>query len=222
MTTFTELLTQHVGTAFAKQLALADFLNERRWWVDIEQGICQFGDDLIYPIQLLGTESMGDSTWLWAWANEASKLPPSLLVSCNALRELGHSESIAEFTQGNFPLDVADGHSLSMIASGIDGKSCYYRGPYNGGALFFLIKEVPESLLAPVACERLSTVILEVVSQFHVPHRSMAESFLTSQQFSLESSGNELIGSRNRDRITLNFDDLDRLKDINIRLSAQT
>ncbi|MCA9269681.1 MAG: hypothetical protein KDA41_14470, partial [Planctomycetales bacterium] len=73
---FANLLSLHIGNAYAKQLAFADFLGERNWRVSISEGRVKFGNDLSYPIQLIGTEAYGDSSWLWAWANEQSNLPP--------------------------------------------------------------------------------------------------------------------------------------------------
>lgn len=214
MTTFNELLSQHIGLAFARQLAFADYLGERNWSVDIRQGTCGFGDDLRFPLQLLGTEAEDSDTWLWAWANEASNLPPALLQSCHALKELGDKLGIRELTERSFPLDVANGHSLALIASGLDGQCCYYRGPYRGGALFFLVKDVPVELLQPVPAERAISVLGEVISLFEVNHRLMAESFLKSQGFALEASPGQLTAKRDGDSIILAFDDQQRISGI--------
>ncbi len=43
---FAKLLSQHIGNAFAKQLAFADVLGERNWGVNISEGRATFGDDL--------------------------------------------------------------------------------------------------------------------------------------------------------------------------------
>jgi hypothetical protein len=79
---FDDLFAQHVATAMARQVALADLIGERNWSVDLSAGHATFGDDLRFAIQLLGTESQGDGTWLWAWANAESNLPPALLHLC--------------------------------------------------------------------------------------------------------------------------------------------
>jgi hypothetical protein len=222
VTTFNELLSQHVGASFARQRAFADFLGDRSWGVDMRQGTCQFGNDLAYPIQLLGTEAEGDSTWLWAWANEASNLPTSLLTACTGLRELGEQEKISEFYQRSFSIDVADGHSIALIASGLDSKSCYYRGPYDGGALFFLVNGVPDEILQPAATERMLTIISEVISQFIVPHRSMVLAFLASQGFIVDSTTHEVSGVRGADKLTFAFDAQDRISQMDGSLHPKT
>jgi hypothetical protein len=74
LATFTDAFARHVASATARQLALGDVLEDRPWTVDIRAGTATFGE-LMFPIQLLGTEAEGDNSWLWAWANEGSSLP---------------------------------------------------------------------------------------------------------------------------------------------------
>jgi hypothetical protein len=222
MTTFHDLLSQHIGSAFARQLAFADLLGERSWSVTISEGIVTFGNDLRFPIQLLGSEADGNATWLWAWANKASNLPDKVLVACNKLRELGQREGVPELTGRTFSLDQASGHAISLVASGVFGNCCYYRGPYDGGALFFLVNNPPDELLRPVPVERAVTVITEVISNFDVSHRPMAESFLRAQGFSWDTASGAMVASRHGDEITLSFDDLGRIANIGAKLVPRT
>jgi hypothetical protein len=221
MTTFNDLLSQHVGSAFARQLAFADLLGERNWSLTVSEGVATFGSDLRFPVQLLGTEADGDGTWLWAWANEASNLPEKVLVACHKLRELGEREGIPELQERTISLDQASGHCVSSVASGIIGKCCYYRGPYDGGALFFLVCGPPEAVLQKVPAERAVTVIAEVISNFDVNHRAMAQSFLQSQGFSVTANAGELVATRGSDQITLSFDSQNRVTNIGGKLAGQ-
>ena len=166
----------------ARQLALADLIGERGWSVDLSAGQVTFGDDLRFPIQLLGTESHAGGTWLWAWANTGSNLPPALLHLVGWLRDYGAQFGIAEFTEPGFPLERADGARLALVASGLTGRP-YYRGPYDGGALFFHLEDVPES---PVAPERVLTVLGQVLQTWPLPHRRVALAFLTQQGWAVD------------------------------------
>jgi hypothetical protein len=78
---FKNLLCTYGAAAFDKQIQLSDLIANRSFQVDLNQGHIEFcgGDSLTIPIQLLGTESDGDSTWLWSWANSASNLPENLV-----------------------------------------------------------------------------------------------------------------------------------------------
>jgi hypothetical protein len=186
MATFEQLRTQHLGTALARQLALADLIAGRDWALDLTSGRATFGGDLQYDIQLLGSEAHGEGTWLWAWANEASNIPPALLHLCGWLRELGEREGVPELTTPGFPLARADGHALAMLASGLTGRA-YYRGPYDGGALFFHLEGLPAQVSAPVRPERAITVLNQVIAM--VPdHRTATSAFLTQQGWRLEAA----------------------------------
>ena len=49
-----QLFSQHAGSGFIKQLNFADLLGNRNWGVDLQKGTATFGDDLEFPLQLLG------------------------------------------------------------------------------------------------------------------------------------------------------------------------
>lgn len=208
---FDQLFAQHAATAFARQLALADLIGDRDWQLDITAGKATFGDDLQFPIQLLGTESELDGTWLWAWANEASGLPPQVLQLAAAMRAFGSEHEVAELTEPTFPLDRMDGTRLALLASGLTGRG-YYRGPYDGGAVFFHLENVPET---PVRPERALTVLAQIIQAFPVDHHTLVVAFLTQQGWRV---GDEpaLVTGRHPDGsdLRITFDELGRIADM--------
>ncbi len=221
---FQFLLSRYAGIALAKQLALGDWLGQHSWGVDIATGTATFttdsdAQDITCTMQLLGTESTGDSTWLWAWANEASHLPPELLQACRQLQQLGFEQGIPEFSDRSFPLSVADGHQLAAIAAGISPDCCYYRGPYEGGALYFLLSGLPDHLFAPAALPRIITTLTQTLSQLEVNHLEMAQSLLKVQGFSLQQGKDHLTAERGQDRLHLVLDTQQRIQTINSTLS---
>ncbi|MBB2947436.1 hypothetical protein FB565_007204 [Actinoplanes lutulentus] len=192
MSRFEELFTQHVATAFARQLALADLIGECDWQLDLTEGVATFGEDLRYPVQLLGTESHGDGTWLWAWANTGSNLPAQVVHLSEWLRGYGDYAGVTELTEASFPLERADGARLALIASGLTGR-CYYRGPYDGGAVFFHVEGLPPALIEPVSPERAFLVLGQVIQAFPVDHRAMLLAFLEQQGWSIGEDGPGLV-----------------------------
>jgi hypothetical protein len=214
MSAFNQLLARHIGASFVRQFALADLIGNQAWSADLESGQVTFGRDLSFPIQLLGTESQGDNTWLWSWANADSQLPDRLLVAAQRLRAIGQEKDIPEFVDRGFPLERADGHALSLIASSLIGNCCYYRGPYEGGALFFLVNNVPPALFEPAPAERVLTVLTKVISEYALEHRTMAENLLQSQGFAWQPGGDTLTAVRGGDSIDLSFDALGRISKI--------
>lgn len=216
MATFQETFEQSVAASLGRQLAFGDFLSDRRWAINIPTGIATFGDDLKYSIQLLGTQSDLDDTWMWSWANDQSNLPPSLLASAEFIRGYGQEEGIPEFTDPHFALESVSGHMLAMACSELCGRHCYYRGPYDGGALFFLVMDTPPELSATVRPERAVTVLTEVISQFELRHRPMAQAFLTGQGLDVADSGRDLTATwPDGNQLCVRFDDSGLILDMN-------
>ena len=147
---------------------------------DVPTGTLSFGTTHRWHAQILGTESHETNTWLWAWANTGSNLPFALIQASLQMKQLGEQQQIPELTEPQIPLtDEINGHVLSMIASGVCDADAYYRGPYDGGAAFLLIKDAkfPPSKEPPLA--RLAHFFPQAISAFSIPdHRLALTSYL--------------------------------------------
>jgi hypothetical protein len=216
-TTTKELFARHVGSATARQLALGDLLGERPWALDIRSGLATFSD-LIFPVQLLGTESEGDNSWLWAWANEASALPESILRSSLRLKTIGMERHLTMLTSPLLPLNDFSGHQIAMISTGLLGGGPYYRGPYEGGAVYFTLEGVT---LPNVDGARISTVLMQVISSFEVDHRLATRSFLGDLGFRITESKSQLLAvDSSGTQIQTDFDSNDLLAGLEVSLSG--
>ncbi|MEQ9408643.1 MAG: hypothetical protein RIK87_12985 [Fuerstiella sp.] len=169
---------------------------------------------------LFGTEADGDSTWLWAWANEQSNIPDSLLQACSQMKTLGERTGVPELRERSCSQEDADGHMIALIASGLNPDCCYYRGRYEGGALFFLVCDAPNVVTRHVAPERAITVLTEVISQFDIDHCQMAKSFLQTQGFDLTDGPSTVVAKRDDDSIEIRFDSQDRIGKIEGSVAA--
>ena len=206
MSTFKDLFSQHVASSWLKQQQLGEIIGNRSWQVDLDTGVLSFGDGLNFPVQMIGTESERDGTWLWSWANTGSNIPPALLVCAQSLQQLGEAQGIAELTQPEIDLSQVSGHFLTMIASGVCNADAYYRGPYQGGAAFFTLQSLPPRQTPMTVM--LVNVLSSVIMQFDVDHRLMTRSFLTQQGYQVTESDTQLIASAPNDRtITVNFNE---------------
>lgn len=216
MTTFQDHFADHAASSLARQLALGDVISDRPWDIDIRKGMLRFGDDLEYPIQLLGTHAFEPRTWLWAWANTQSNLPPQLTEAALRIQQLGEKQSIETFTEPSLELGDITDHMIAMTCSGLEGGRCYYRAPYEGGALFALLDDVPAQVLAPVSLPRVSMVLMEVISQFDVNHRRMVHSFLQQQGLRAKSNGTTSIRADRvgEGHVQISFDELGRISNI--------
>jgi hypothetical protein len=193
MTKFQELLSQHIASSLLKQQNLIAFLSDHNWNVDLEV----------------------NGTWLWGWANEGSNILTSLLTCAMTLRALGTKKEIQELTQPQIELNEVNGHMLAMVACGICNADAYYRGPYNGGALFFTMQQMPLQKQQGASPTELISIMSSVISQFPVNHKTMAQSFLNQQGYSLaESEGKIVASAENGNDITLVLDELGRISNL--------
>src|SRR5262245_14851285 len=146
---FESLYHRHALTSYEKQLRLADMIGTLSWRCSMKDGSLTFDeegdalhatDPIVFAAQLLGTVAYDDSTWLWSWANEASQIPSALTRDAQRMRDAGLA---AEWTTPRFTLnlDNADEHRLAMASSGLFAADAFYRGPYAGGAAFFLLRQ---------------------------------------------------------------------------------
>ena len=126
--TLTDLITEHGAASWDKQMCLMGVIGEKAWSLDVKRGLLTFGGTDTFPVQLLGSEAEAAGTWLWAWANDASNLPPALTAASRQMQEVGRQQEIAALYDPEVSLETAGGHLLSMIASGVCGADAYYRG----------------------------------------------------------------------------------------------
>jgi hypothetical protein len=61
---FLGLLAEGGLASFERQLGFAELVGERDSLLDQESGVLRLGDDLVLPVQLLGSEATGSGTWL--------------------------------------------------------------------------------------------------------------------------------------------------------------
>ena len=129
----------------------------------MKTGKLAFGKAIAFYPQLLGTEGTTSKTWLWSWANTMSKIPPKLIQSANTLKDYGKKHNIPEFVKASLPLDQEyHGHHFSMVASALLNANIYYRGPYENGAMFYLVK----TPIFPVKIVNTPEHIVTTITQF--------------------------------------------------------
>ncbi len=141
--TYADLLTRYAVASFDKQLHLQEVFGKQRGWsFDLNASTLTLSDMQPFHIQLLGTESEQSKTWLWAWANTESGIPPVALEAAEQLRTFGTNYNIRQFTASELLITENDnGFYFSLIASGLLGADSFYRASYDGGALYMLLQD---------------------------------------------------------------------------------
>lgn len=221
---FVELFHDHAASSLDKQLALGDMLGDHEWHVDMDSGRITFTTGRLlskkrqtYAVQVLGTESEVSNTWLWGWANQQTPVPAPLLHAANRLKAVGAKEGVPEFTQPQVALDAVSGHHFAMIASGLLGAHCYYRGPYESGAVFLLIRDpsFPKPAVEPLA--RIPTIFPQLVSSMEIAdHRRCFLAYLGYYKLNITEEGSTVTARAPSGRLTAHFDAERRLVGLNV------
>ncbi|PZP65126.1 MAG: hypothetical protein DI596_00010 [Azospira oryzae] len=212
METFKDILARHLALSLAKQQALAEYLGDHTWELDLQQGVVDFGRGRVFPVQILGTESEKDNTWLWGWANPMSGLPEEVLLDAERLREYGMRHEIRMLSEPRLPLADIAGHALALVASGVCGADAYYRAPYEGGAIYFLIHDAPLNLEFAERPDLVVSSLSRAIQLFEVDHRAVARAWMNTLLLEVEESGSQLIARKEgRTFLLVRFDGAGRI-----------
>ena len=211
----TELLEKYGAFAMEKQLFFADIVGTKNWNVDINNGEISFDNDLIFPIQILGTFSHSSETWLWGWANSGSNLPEKLLEQSHNLKEYGKSQKIDFYTNSECEIERNDMHYIGLVAVGMFGASGYYLGNYGAGTMCLTIsaKEIDKKF--PNEHHSIFTVFPQLISQYEINHKDAFVNYLNQKNYKVQIDGNEVIGKNGEKEVKAEFDDLRRLTKLN-------
>ncbi len=166
-----QLITQHGASSWDKQACLADCIGDGDWQLSLSTGQITFSGTQSFPVQVLGSEADDAGTWLWAWANTESNLPPNLVQVAEQMQAFGEQQRVAELVAPELNLEDASGHLLSAIACGLCGADAYYRGPYTGGAVFLLLDAPVLRRYADNTPMRFIRVFTEFLSAYACDHR---------------------------------------------------
>lgn len=215
-----DLMIRYGAIAWEKQLFLSEQLGENppSWQFTMSDGKLRFEDKFAFDIQLLGTESEATQTFLWAWSNDASNIPDALLTAANELKKKLADDEI--FTNADpFPTnEQTNGHRLAMIASTVLGANAYYRGPYEGGALYMLIFDdaFPQDTRKPI--QRIATGFAQFIQSVQIfDHKQALRYYAQAHQLNISTSeeGKHLILEQaDGERLQASFDVQNRLTQI--------
>ncbi|MEP2237879.1 MAG: DUF6882 domain-containing protein [Maribacter sp.] len=215
--TLEELIEQHTGLSFEKQMNFSDVIGSNAWELDMGKGNIIF-EDLDFPIQIIGSLSFNDRSWMWGWANAKSGMPENLLVQSNQLKEIGLKKNIKELTDGHF--NVAEGfeHKIGMMACGLFKCKSYYCANYGQGTLVVTIDDdkIPE--IDKNRLEKVLTNFPQLISAVDLNHKNTFKNYLIDRAFELNISENKIEGMKNGKVLTAEFDELNRLKSLNGKL----
>lgn len=211
-----ELIERYGAIALEKQDNLYEVIGNNNWNADIEKGTISFGDNLEFPIQILGTFSHSSQTWLWAWANTQSGLPAELMKQALALKEYGEKNYISLLTVPQFDAINDDMHLIGSVASGMFGSSGYYIADYGEGAMVVTIESaLVDKQKADIFHQRISTIFPQFIMQHEMNHHNSFRCYLLAKGYTVSEEADKISGEKDGQTITAEFDELGRLSKMN-------
>lgn len=119
-------------------------LGEASWEVDQDEGkICFTAPDGVRaeaPVQIIGTYSTLDGTWLWGW-NHPSVLPP-LAENARRMRRYGEERGYSRLTTRTFRCSEQEAWELTALAFRVCGANGAYRAPAGSAQAFLTFGEL--------------------------------------------------------------------------------
>jgi hypothetical protein len=121
-----------------------------------------------------------------------------LLTSANRLRQAGLEEGVAELAEPRPDLwspddrPWFDGDYLAMAASGLCQADCYHRAPYEGGALFVLLKAPWLWAGAPRDADRMAAMLVELLGTpagAVLDHKTVVRSYVRQKGYQVIDAG---------------------------------
>lgn len=115
-----------------------------RWDYDLERATITFSEKgvpkVVASIQVVGTTSRAEGTWMWGWANDC--LPPNAIKDVKRVREFGQIESIAELIKSELPDDEYLGWGMTAVAAKLLDAKGAYRCPDDNGFTYFVYSSI--------------------------------------------------------------------------------
>jgi hypothetical protein len=213
MKTFTNYLEQCALMSLEKQDKLARMIGENMHEIDLDEGLIRFSSDLVFPFQILGTESDNTLTWLWAWAEEQTEIPENLVQTSLQLRDWGVRKGIREFTLPSVDIGKTDGNTIAMVSTQISMANSYFCDRYEGGAAYLLILDKSIDIQPSFDRAALFRHLSDTVSRYELNHQNVLWSYLQLKTLSPVSKGPLITCElETGERVNAEFDDAGKLR----------
>lgn len=204
---FLSVLSLCFGTVAARQNRLWEYIGKRNWRVDVQKRVLGFGIHK-FGIGLIGTESEYSDTWLWGWGHTEDGLPEGFADPSENVKSL--LPNCPEFNEAKFDLDeLRMGHNLSTVTVGVSDRNvCYYRCPYEGGAMFVQLEGLPDKLFKPLTFAETARLHLDIIGSADCSHKLLAAGMLHQNGYSFTDNGSSITSEHGGQVIRFDFEEV--------------
>ncbi len=110
-------------------------LGNARWDADLEAGTITFTNDkgwiVTAPVQVVGTYSRKDGTFLWGWDHPS--VPEPARIAAQAVQAFGQTHDLNMLTTRKVAITEEEAWHMAALANYLWKGQGAYRGPTNGG-----------------------------------------------------------------------------------------
>ncbi|MFH6998553.1 DUF6882 domain-containing protein [Flavobacterium sp. FlaQc-57] len=206
-----ELIERYGGEGLDKQIDFVGIIGVKSWCTNLEKAEICFGENLVFPIQVIGTFSHSTSTWLWAWADKEFEFLTNIKQHALELKKYGEENEIDLLIDGKFDVQKSDIHLIGLIASGIFTSSGYYIANSGDRSMVVTIKSKKIDRARKDNHQRIFTVFPQLISLFEMNHNIAFINYLIARGYTVSESKNKLTGTKNGNVIIAKFDEQSRL-----------
>jgi hypothetical protein len=142
-----------LNEAIAQQFRLSSW---PRYDYELKAGTLTFSKDgipgVIASIQVVGTTSKAEGTWLWSWAN--ASLPNTSTDQMETVRAFGEGENLSLLKNPYAEDDEYLGWAMTAIAAKILDAKGGYRCPSGDGFIYFVYTDLAFAEINPALSEK--------------------------------------------------------------------
>jgi hypothetical protein len=114
------------------------------WDVDLDAGTITFTNERRWkvraPVQVIGTRSLADGTWLWAWDHPS--VPPPRAEHARIVRAFGEAQGLERLTTRKIVASEDEGWEMTALATYLAAANGAYRGPAGNAEVFMTFGEI--------------------------------------------------------------------------------
>lgn len=211
---FNDLVNQNAALSFEKQQNLNEITGGLAWNINLNTSTLSFGN-IDLPIEVIGSLSFNDYSWMWGWENSKSGIPENLLKGSLNIKKIGEEKQIEEFTKGHFNVEEGFEHKMGTVASAILRADAYFCANYGQGTMVLTLKSDKIPKIDNNKIEKILTTFPQVIGGMDLNHKEAFKSYLIDRNFKLNVSKSKIKGLKNNKILVAEFDETNRLKTLN-------
>ncbi|MBD1262096.1 hypothetical protein HZY62_15955 [Maribacter polysiphoniae] len=201
-----ELYNQSFLISMEKQEIFSEMVEGLGWSCDMLEGKLTYGEDKVFDIQIIGSYSINEKSWLWAWANTQSGIPEKFLQTALAMKSIGEAYQIEDLLTPKKEMDSDPGTYFSTVASAMLKESCYVPLTYKGLVVYVTVNSKEADSKARTAPALICSHFTNVAANYTFPHKYTLFYYLKAKGYEVELPGNNIVAKKGDDRILGIFD----------------